>query len=323
MGEAGRTVDVLSLLFMALRIFVWIVKAMLYLAWYSLLFMVKVLPSVIKGTIVLIGVAYVLLKVVFALVATLIGGVAEGIERKHRQKLAGTSLSRAAVTEAGSPSPLSSDSGSIPSQSLDVSLSRRQSASQNSSLPVISISSVAVGGDQDRMTFKSPELAVELLSDDPGPAMTHDEQGDPKAPASSVPRHPEPSAALDATQSHLHYKTDALRDAHDLPNSFAPRAQTLGWISLGIAIVASTMLILGVSDHALIALLGLDVLLVAPASGVLAILAIVFGGIGLRRRRLQDRRSSAKSGLALGIVAFCLPILAFIVSGAISVALAR
>lgn len=321
MGEAGRTVEVVSLLFMALRMFFWVGKALLILAWYVAVIFVKLLPSLIKATVLLIGVAVIVLKLLFSLVVNLIGGVAEGIEWKRRQKLAIAPVPPVDIADTVSLSSLSQDFEDTSGGRLEASRDRPHSSPQSSPVVMMSSSPVAVAGEQDQMTSRIPESKSETFLVGPDPLFTDDKQGDQAEPASWLPRHVAISIALSATPDGP--KTDPIREPLGIPNSFAPRSQTLGWTALGIAIAGSAMIILGASDRALIAFLGLGVLFVAPASGVLAILAVVFGGIGLRRRRLQHRRSAAKSGLALGIVAFCLPTMTLIVTGVIGAAWAK
>lgn len=306
---------------MALEAFFWIMKAILLLAWYVAVFFVKLLPSLIKATVLLIGVAFIALKLLFSLVFNLIGSVAEGIEWKRRQKLASAPVPPVEIADTVSLSSISQDFEDTSGGRLEASRDRPQSSPQSSPLVMMSSSAEAVAGEQDQMTSRIPESRVATFLVAADPLLTDDTQGDQTEPEFSLPRHAEISMGLDATQGRP--KTDPIGEPLGIPNSFAPRAQTLGWIALGIAIAASAMLILGTSDRAFIAFLGLDVILVAPTSGVLAILAIVFGGIGLRRRRLQHRRSAAKSGLALGIVAFCLPTMTLIVISIISAAWAK
>lgn len=310
----------LSLFFTVLKvcfwILFWILKVMLRLTWYLVVLLIRLLPSLRKATAELVDGAVDALTPLFSPVANSTGGVTNKVRRKRNQKPASVRVPPVVIAVARSSSTSRQNSADTSGERLKASRGRKPSPT-SSPFVMTSSSPVAVAGEPDQMSSTIPESTHATFVVGPDPRFADNMKRDWAKPASNPPHHVVIPIVFDATSGGP--ATDSIGEPFGIPNPFAPRAQTLGWTAFGIAIAGSALIILGVFIHALILFLGLGLFIFAPASGVLAILAVVFGGIGLRRRRLQHRRSAAKRGLALGIVAFCLPTITLVVASVISV----
>ena len=86
-------------------------------------------------------------------------------------------------------------------------------------------------------------------------------------------------------------------------------AQVLGWIALTIAICSSIALIIG-AVASIPTLIGLALTFGALFSGVIAVWAITYSLRAIRKAKKFGLGRVQQSGLSLGIVAFCAPIVA-------------
>ena len=310
----------LSLFFTVLKAMFWItfliLKVMFRLTFYLVVVFIKLFPYLLRATVALAGVAVGALMLLFSFVVYLAGGVADKVRQKRNQKPASVRVPPVVIADARPSSTSRQNPADTSGERLRASRDRKPSPT-SSPFAMASSSPVAVAGEPDQISSTIPESTHATFVVGPDPHFADNMKRDWAKPASNPPHHVVIPIVFDATSGGP--ATDSIGEPFGIPNPFAPRAQTLGWTAFGIAIAGSALIILGVFIHALILFLGLGLFIFAPASGVLAILAVVFGGIGLRRRRLQHRRSAAKRGLALGIVAFCLPTITLAVASVISV----
>jgi hypothetical protein len=92
------------------------------------------------------------------------------------------------------------------------------------------------------------------------------------------------------------------------PARFGRRALTLGIVAAGVLVIGAALSELGARVYSLNWLLVIAVLVSGPTLYVLAILAVIFGGIGIAKTRPQ-RDGRAIAGLVLGIAVIVLPAL--------------